>query len=117
MTVEINRRDRTEGLAAMKSRKVAYAWLPEALRPYKPLYKGRRYWVFLNNPEQPFEGWTKDYRIIAYDINNGCVMAVGNYRADGMIDACFVGGQGVTFESSSPEEIVHSCLGIMKWYC
>jgi hypothetical protein len=100
----------------MGTTRTTYKWVPEAIRKYTPLYKGRRYWIFLNNPEDPFDGWTKDSDIIAYDLEFDGILAVGNYNKNGSIDGCYMGGQGVTFIADNPRDMIGECLGIMKWY-
>jgi len=84
---------------------------------FSPLYKGRRYWIFLNDKKYPFENWTEDFEIIIFDIQFGCVLAVGNYKDNGKIDCSFMGGQGVAFEASSPKDMLHQSLEIAKSYC
>ena len=100
----------------MGTKKAKYQWVPESMRHYTPLYTGRRFWIFLNDKENPFEDWTEDSDIILYDIRFGGVLAVGKYKNDGRIEGCYMGGQGVTFEVSEPKDMIGECLGIEKWY-
>jgi hypothetical protein len=72
---------------------------PSILVGYKPLYKGRRFWIFENNPAKPFDRWTGDSRILAYDRKYEALAACGNYKEDGSISAEYVGGQGVKFNA------------------
>ena len=39
---------------------------PPPLKVYKPIYKGRRFWVFQNDPDNPYEGWTGEWNILVY---------------------------------------------------
>ncbi len=78
---------------------------------YKPLYKGRIYWVFENNPDQPFEGWTSDSDVLLWDRDIDTVLACGKYQEDGSIAGCVNIGQGITFHVDEPKDIV-SCF---KW--
>ena len=39
---------------------------PPHLKGYKPLYKGSRFWVFQNDPDNPYEGWTGEWNILVY---------------------------------------------------
>ena len=82
---------------------------------YKPLYKGRIYWVFENNPDQPFEGWTVDSDVLLWDRNISTVLACGKYQEDGSIEGCANIGQGVTFHASDPIDIVSCFKSIEKW--
>ena len=35
-------------------RKTALSWIPAEIRSYTPLFKGRRFWVFQNDPARPY---------------------------------------------------------------
>ena len=100
----------------MAKKRATYQWVPESIRGYKPLYKGLHYWVFLNDKDCPFEGWTKDSDVIAYDLYLNWIMAVGKYNDDGVIEGCYMGGQGVTFHADNAKDMVAECLSIQKWY-
>ena len=53
---------------------MSYRATPPRLKGYKPLYKGRRYWVFKNDPANPFQidptspygKWTTNSDILVY---------------------------------------------------
>ena len=93
--------------------------LPPALAGYKPLYKGRRYWVFENEPERPFEGWTGDmslFRILLYDRLLETLLAAGTWIEDGSIYGEILWGQGVDFEAPDPRAMVDAVLSIANWY-
>lgn len=100
----------------MTQKRPTYNWVPQAIKKYTALYKGRRYWVFLNDPEDPFDGWTNEWKIIVYDFEISAVIAVGNYSKDGSIDGEYMGGQGITFDAADPKGMIASCLSISKWY-
>jgi hypothetical protein len=97
--------------------KFTYQWVPTSIKHFVPLYKGRRYWIFLNDKEYPFQDWTKDSDIIVYDIDCSGVLAVGSYKENGSINCSYLGGQGVVFEASSPKDMLHQSLEIAKSYC
>lgn len=100
----------------MKKEKESFLWVSEEIKRYKSLYKGRRYWVFLNEKDNPFEGWTDEYEIIVYDFDVPAIIAVGSYREDGSIGGTFVGGQGVTFHAIDAKGMIAECINISKWY-
>ena len=90
------------------------------LSGYKPLYKGRRYWVFENDPNRPFGGWTDDmnlFQILLYDKLFENLMASGVWNEDGTtISGGVLWGQGVDFTATGPRDMVDTVLGIAKWY-
>ena len=90
--------------------------LPEEIKQYKALYKGRRYWVFQNSKDQPFDDWTEDFEVVMYDRSIHAVMAYGNLKADGSIFGSVMWGQGVQFEAADARAMVREVLEIDKWY-
>jgi hypothetical protein len=70
------------------------------------LYKGRRYWIFENDTRKPFDEWTGDYKILAYDRTFDALVACGNWKSDGSIDAGILWGQGVSFEAVDLRDMV-----------
>lgn len=98
---------------------MSYRKTPERCVGYKPLYKGRKLWILLNNPEKPFsiqtviDGFnsgkpyvrTWDEMIIAYDRELDTVLAVGELGLDGKISAGITFGNGETFMAESPNEM------------
>ena len=87
---------------------MSYRATPPRLKGYKPLYKGRRYWVFKNDPANPFEidptspygKWTTDSDILVYHREFDALAACGEW-IDGVIQAETLWGQGVTFQADS----------------
>ena len=53
---------------------------PPPLKFYKPLYKGRRFWVFQNDPDNPHERWTGGQGVLVYDRLHDSVVAFGNWK-------------------------------------
>ncbi len=93
--------------------------LPLVLQGYKPLYKGRRYWVFENDPARPFDGWTDDmdlFQILLYDRTLDLLMASGSWQEDGSISGGILWGQGGSFTACDPRDMVDQVLGYAKWY-
>ena len=78
--------------------------LPEALRLYKPLYKGSRYWVFENDPENPFEPWMRDefeqWQVLVYDRVFDSLIATCEIDENGGISGEITIGLGDSFEAS-----------------
>lgn len=83
---------------------------------YKPLYKGQIYWVFENNPAQPFEGWTSEIGVLLWHREAKCLIAGGNYQEDKSIKGCILWGQGVDFIAIDPKHMVECTKSIAKWY-
>ena len=77
---------------------------PPHLKGYKPLYKGRRFWVFQNDPDNPYEGWTGEWNILAYHRPCETVVATGNWEDD-EISGEIVWGQGVPFKADSYKDM------------
>jgi hypothetical protein len=84
-------------LVAPEKTGMSHRATPKGLVGYKPLYKGRRYWIFENAPLKPYEGWTGDWKILAYDRLGEFLAACGNFKTDGTICAEILWGQGVSF--------------------
>lgn len=84
---------------------------------YKPLYKGRIYWVFENNPTKPFEEWTKDIDILLWDRDIQCLIACGTFLKDKSIKGSILWGQGVDFVALDAKHMVQCVKSISKWYC
>jgi hypothetical protein len=90
--------------------------LPDEIKAYKALYKGRRYWVFQNSKEHPFDDWTEDFAVVMYDRAEHVVMAYANLKADGSMFGSVLWGQGVQFEAADARAMVREVLEIDKWY-
>lgn len=77
--------------------------LPSELRPYRPLYKGTRFWVFKNAPSNPFEEWMSDdfeqYQILVYDRVFKGLIATCKINEEGRISGNIVIGPGDSFEA------------------
>jgi len=104
----------------MKPKKERFAWIPAEIRSYKPLYKGRRYWVFENDFKRPFklqhayftqaiiyeEFIDEKYdQILVYDAMFRVISATGHLAADGQIHGCHCKGQGLTFTAKDPADM------------
>ncbi len=99
--------------------KETYAWIPDEIKSYKALYKGRRFWVFENNFERPYSFHTdvKYDQILLFDSAIGIIRANGYWTDAGEIHGCVMAGQGVDFIASDPAGMISSTLRIVKWYC
>jgi hypothetical protein len=95
---------------------MSYRSTPSQLVGYKPLYKGRRYWIFENDTRKPFDEWTGDYKILAYDRTFDALVACGNWKSDGSIDAGILWGQGVSFEAVDLRDMVQQIISLDKHY-
>ena len=77
--------------------------LPNALRQYRPLYKGVRFWVFQNDPSDPFEEWMSDAfeqnQVLVYDRVFEGLVATCEINEDGLISVDIVIGPGDSFEA------------------
>ena len=86
----------------MKQNKLP-ASLPNELRPYRPLYKGTRFWVFQNDPCNPFEEWMSDdfehYKVLVYDRVFKGLIAACEINEAGRILGDVVIGPGNSFEA------------------
>jgi hypothetical protein len=77
------------------------------------LHKGRRFWVAENNREKPVDGWTGDYKLIAYDRLFDALAAVGNWKPDGTIEAEVVSHVSFgVFHASDLKDLVRRIAGI-----
>jgi len=91
--------------------------LPDHIKHYKALYKGRRYWVFENSMENPYGDWAyKDFEILVYDRTEHAVIAAGKRREDGLIRGSVMWGQGVDFDAHDARQMVDKVLWIASWY-
>lgn len=99
--------------------KETFAWIPVEIKSYRALYKGRRFWVFENDFERPYDIYDdpKWNQVLLFDANIGCIRAVGRWRDDGGIDGCAMWGQGVDFIATDPADMISSVCTIDKWYC
>ena len=70
--------------------KQSYAWIPNQIKSYKALYKGRRFWAFENDFERPCEYYTdpRYHQVLLYDTDIGEIIAAGSWMEDGKIDGC-----------------------------
>ena len=98
--------------------KEKYAWIPKEIRSYKALYKGRRYWVFENDFQRPYDGFDdeKENQYLVYDASIDALIAVGGLAENGLIRGCVLWGQGVDFYATDAADMVSQTLGIAKWY-
>ena len=78
------------------------------------LYKGRRYWVFEVNNENPFQNYEGTCQFLVFDKKVGCVCAWGNYAKNELLNGYIQYGQGcIDFEANSPKDFVEK---MVKWY-
>ena len=79
------------------------ASLPNELRQYRPLYKGLRFWVFQNDPCNPFEEWMSEdlehYKVLVYDRVFEGLIAACEINEEGRIFCEIVIGLGDSFEA------------------
>jgi hypothetical protein len=100
----------------MTGKRKTFQWLPDDIREYNPLYKGRRFWVFENDKSKPYQGWATDHDVLLYDRDCGDIIAVGSYSDRGWIRGCVLWGQGCDFDASSPRDMIDQTLYIATWY-
>jgi hypothetical protein len=78
--------------------------LPDILRPYKPLYKGSRYWVFENDLDNPFEPWMRNefeqWRVLVYDRVFDGLIAKCEIDETGGVSGEITIGLGDSFEAA-----------------
>jgi hypothetical protein len=98
--------------------KIIYSWIPEEIRSYKALYKGRKYWVFENDFERPYDGFNdvNDNQYLVYDASIDTIIAVGGLAENGLIHGWVTWGQGVDFYATDAADMVAQILSIAKWY-
>lgn len=99
--------------------KETYAWIPAEIKSYKALYKGRRFWVFENNFERPYDIYDdrKWHQILLFDCQVGQIAATGYWTERREIHGCVMWGQGVDFIASDPAGMISNTLSIARWYC
>ena len=98
--------------------KEKYAWIPKEIRSYKALYKVRRYWVFENDFQRPYNGFDdeKGAQYLVYDAAIDALIAYGGMAENGLIRGWVLWGQGVDFDATDAAEMVSQTLGIATWY-
>ncbi len=95
---------------------MSYKATPPKLKGYKPLYKGRRYWIFQNDPLNAYESWTFDYSILVYHRHYDSIVACGIWK-DGVIKAEICWGQGLSFEVENYSDMASQVRWLEKEYC
>ena len=94
---------------------MSYRATPSNLKNYKPLYKGRRFWIFQNDPDNPYEGWTGGEGVLVYHRLHDSVVACGNWK-DGVISAEICWGQGVSFITEGYKDMAAKVAWLEKEY-
>lgn len=85
-------------------------------KKYKRLYDTKRFIVFLNNKEEPFEEWSDGNELVLWDKLYEGTIGVANFKPDGTIYGEALAGQGVTFDAKDIREmvkVVNSIYGIL----
>jgi hypothetical protein len=98
-------------------RKTAFSWIPAEIRSYRALYKGRRFWVFENDPARPYGIHTDRLydQVLVYDSLTETIRANGYWAKDRQIHGCSFWGQGISFASPDAAGMVHQIRAIDKW--
>ena len=97
-------------------RKTAFSWIPAEIRGYTPLFNGRRFWVFQNDPARPYGIHTDGQydQVLVYDSQIDTVIASGYWAEDDTIQGCSFWGQGISFASVDPAGTVAAVNDIYR---
>lgn len=86
-------------------------------KKYKRVYDTKRFIVFVNNKDEPFERWSEGNELVLWDKLYEGTIGVANYIADGSLYGEALAGQGVTFDAKDIKEMVKIVNSIYRELC